>query len=314
MIAPLPVAWLVRRAPWPGAEQFWRRARRWTSRHAPEAFHRRYGELCRAAGATGLQVVLSFDCDTEKDIAVAGDVNAWLAARGVPAVYAVPGELLAAGREVYSAVHRSGAEFLNHGFLTHTRLVDDAYVSTLFYDQLDRGAVLRDIELGHAAVRETLGVAPRGFRVPHFATFQEPAQLAFLHATLAGLGYAYSTSTMPAFGFRYGPVRNAGGVLEFPVSGSFNLPLIPLDSYGVRFAPDRPFGAGDYVGQVRRLATFYLREGLPAVLGFYVDPSQVYNFPEFFEAVEALRGLGGAVRFSTYADLLASPLCARSAR
>ena len=62
--------------------------------------------------------ILSYlDCDTEKDIEVVEEVNNKLRNSNILASYAVPGELLKLGSDVYLKLSKSGSEFLNHGYL-----------------------------------------------------------------------------------------------------------------------------------------------------------------------------------------------------
>ena len=81
--------------------------------------------------------ILSFDCDTEEDIMVACDVHQRLKEIGITPVYAVPGELLKKGENVYRKLYETGAEFINHGGREHTYF-DKKYqrqASSFFYEQ-----------------------------------------------------------------------------------------------------------------------------------------------------------------------------------
>ena len=145
-------------------------------RRSPERLYERYGKLARNAGLDRLWLVLSFDCDTLEDAAVAWDVHERLMGLGVLASYAVPGEILERGADVYGRIAETGAEFLNHGYKEHTILRDGVYTSTLFYDRITPDEVTADIHAGHAAVEAVTGREPVGFRTPHFGTYQQPAQ------------------------------------------------------------------------------------------------------------------------------------------
>ena len=182
-------------------------------RCAPEILFLNYARLAKGQRLRRSYFILSFDCDTDLDIAVAESVHSRLAEIGIVPVYAVPGQLLEKGADVYRRIADSGAEFINHGYYVHTHFHPDTriYMSSFFYDRLSPETILDDIQRGHQAHLAVLGKAPRGFRVPHFATFQRPAHLNFLHNALERMGYQYSSSTMPLYGFRYGPaprVRN----------------------------------------------------------------------------------------------------------
>lgn len=260
-------------------------------RHKPEILFNHYVRLARRQGLRRAYFILSFDCDTDLDIEVVEEVHTRLAEIGIMPVYAVPGQLLERGKAVYRRLADQGAEFINHGYYTHTRYHSQtgAYESIFFYDQLPRETILDDIRRGHRACLEVVGQAPTGFRVPHFGTFQHPKHLKFLHKTLADMGYAYSTSTAPVYGFWRGPAQQvttaAGTLHELPVSGCFDYPLRILDSWGFRYAPGRRLGEEDYLEQFDKAVCFFDHLGHCGLLNYYVDPSQVYDWPQFFEAI-----------------------------
>lgn len=251
---------------------------------------RRRAALARRQGLTRLRVVLSFDCDTERDIEVAADVHDRCVQAGVLPVYAVPGDLLVAGVDVYGAIAATGAEFLNHGSVQHTTLdrATRTYVSSHFYDRLSRRDAEHDIRGGHRAVTEVLGSPPAGFRTPHFGTFDSRSQLRWLHALLASMGYRFSSSTMPLRAAVRGPLDPSSGVVEIPVAGRPSAPHRVLDSWSFRFAPGRRVDEQDYLDDVRALVGWHLDAGAPGLVNLYADPSQVEDWPGFFELLDEL--------------------------
>ena len=58
-----------------------------------------------------------------------------------------------------------------------------------FYDQMSAAEVEADIRRGHETVTKVMGEAPRGFRAPHFGSFQSPNQLALIYRVVRDLGY-----------------------------------------------------------------------------------------------------------------------------
>lgn len=247
-----------------------------------------HARRARAAGLDRLVAVVSFDCDTDLDLDVVGEVHERMGQIGIVPAYAVPGELLQRGHAVYAGIAASGAEFLNHGHRQHCTFdpVSRTYESSFFYDELPQSTVVADIRAGHDAVVSVTGVVPTGFRAPHFGTFQRRAQRRRLHATLHEMGYEYSSSTMPMFGTLRGPIVREDGVVELPVSGCPDKPRRVLDSWSFRFAP-RPTGTeADYVEQVTKLVA--LHEGRPGVINLYADPSQVIGWDGFFRAMEVV--------------------------
>jgi len=256
-------------------------------RLAPALVAARRCAATRAAGLDRPAFILSLDCDTEKDIAVGGDVFRRLRDRGIMPVYAVPGALLERGNDCYGRIAEAGCEFLNHGQAEHCRLTAEGrYESTFFYDRLPRAAVRADVVAGHETLKRSLGITARGFRTPHFGSFQAPQELAFLHGLLRELGYRFSTSTGPLWGLRHGVLRDVGGLVEIPLTGCCEWPATILDSWSFRFAGGR-LTELDYLRQIvgfKRL----MDEGAPIFVNLYADPSQVYDWPEFFEAVGSL--------------------------
>ncbi len=260
-----------------------------------------YFRLSRQQGFVRPYFILSFDCDTAQDITVVEGVHARLQKLGIMPVYAVPGYQLQQGKSVYKKIADTGAEFINHGYTNHCRYDEETgtYISSFFYDKLSLEIVREDIIRGHEAQINILGKRPQGFRVPHFGTFQNKKHLAFLFQLLQELGYVYSTSTVPLFAYRNGPVKKvAGSFFEIPVSGCFDHPLTVLDSWGFRFAPARRVGEADYVDQFAKIACQIRKKG--GLLNVYADPSQVYNWDGFFECVESM----AKYSIRSYSDLL----------
>jgi peptidoglycan/xylan/chitin deacetylase (PgdA/CDA1 family) len=270
----------------------------WRARHGAAGFLRRQARLARRAGIDRVYLLLSFDCDTVDDATVAEDVHRRLAQLDVRPSYAVPGALLSRAADVYRRIASTGAEFLNHGGSEHTYYdeVLGRHASCFFYDKLEPASVRRDIEDGHRCVMEVLGHAPKGFRTPHFGTYQRPEQLGYVHGVLRTLGYRFSTSTTPRFGLRHGPVASHGGVAELPVTGVPEAPFEIFDTWAFFAAPDRTRTPSDYVGQARILADAFAAAGA-GVINVYGDPVHIHDQPEFFEAVEAWRAVAEPVSY-----------------
>jgi hypothetical protein len=117
---------------------------------------------------------------------------------------------------------------------------------------------------------------------------------------LGRLGYAYSSSTVPLWGFRHGPVFRRFGLPEFPVSGTATAPLEILDSWGCFAAPGRRREAVDYAREGAAVAALYRSAGA-GILSYYADPSQIHDQDVFFETVELWRSFAEP---TDYADLV----------
>lgn len=256
------------------------------ARLRPAALFARHARLAAEAGLREIALVLSFDCDTEDDARVAWDVHRRLLDLGVNPTYAVPGEVLLAGRAEYERILGTGADFVNHGHRRHTYFDQSTgrHASCFFYDQLDRSVVRDDIEAGDATLREFLGRPVEGFRTPHFGHFQEPDELRFLHDVLGDLGYLYSSSTVPTYGFRRGPVSRDLGLAELPVSGMASAPLAILDTWSCFAAPDRTRSPEDYGREGSNLLNRLQAAG-GGVINVYGDPIHVHDQPVFFETI-----------------------------
>lgn len=232
--------------------------------------------------------ILSFDCDTEEDIAVAGDLHAKLQEIGVTPVYAVPGELLKKGEKVYRKIYDTGAEFINHGGREHTYFdrEKDRHASCFFYDQQSRMDLKEDIFLGHKTLQEVLGITAKGWRTPHFGTFQKPEHLEFLYSILKELKYTFSTSTIPSRAYRYGPLYRLNNLIEIPVTGIYSEPFNIMDTWAYFASPDRTKTPKEYVQAAQFLADF--SHHYPVLINIYGDPIHIYDKPEFFEAITFL--------------------------
>lgn len=249
----------------------------------------RYAELSAAAGVDRLYLILTFDCDTDGDITVVGDLDRDLRRRGIVAGYAVPGAQLEKGAAAWRAVADRGAEFLNHGGRAHAEFRDGRYWPATFYEQLGPADVAEDIRLGDRLVREVVGRAPQGFRAPHFGSFQNPDQLDLIYRTVQPLGYTYCSTTTPATALARGPVVNGGhGIVELPTMGSYRNPTTLLDSW--TYLTDRTnYALGDeyyelFAETVERMTA----ERLPGLLTYYADPSHVFGQRPFERALDVI--------------------------
>lgn len=267
----------------------------------PSLLHARRSALARRAGLDRPYLVLSFDCDTDRDAEVVGAVAGRLEALGIRAAYAVPGEQLLDAAAPYRDLLARGNEILAHGHRRHTELRGGTYLSTLFYDDLDERGIADDVRASTDAYAQVLGARPQGFRAPHFGSL-DGRRRRWLYRALVGEGYRFSTSALPAAALRRGPAFRVGPLVEIPLSGQAAAPLAILDSYSFRFAPGHPADGTAYTraftGSLQRAA----RDGSPLLLNTYADPSQVHDWPPFWAAIEEVTRLG--VPAISYARLL----------
>lgn len=248
----------------------------------------KYGRLARLQGFNRLYVALSFDCDTPEDIPAAEELHTWLTRRGIKATYAVPGEQLLEGRETYKRLLVQGADFINHGARPHAEWRDGRYWSKTFYNEMTKAEVVEDIKKGHDICRQALGVVPVGFRAPHFGYFQAAEQRQLMYSVLKDLGYTYSSSTLPAFGLQNGPVTEAEGIQEIPLSGSYLDPFTILDSWNYIISPNEPVLKPQYAGLFVQTVNRLMELNVTGILNYYVDPAHVIKGDVFYQAMECL--------------------------
>ncbi len=252
----------------------------------PGVYQSRMLAHAAAAGVTRPIFILSFDCDTDRDSAAVRPLHERLRRHGLRPAYAVAGEVLAASATLYRALG-DDSEFLNHGYRRHARFdpASGRKTSTFFYDPARPDIWEDDVRRGHAAVAEIVGREPRGFRTPHFGSFQTPAALDRLWRLLASLGYRFSSSTGPLFAAMYGPVFRRHGVVEVPVGGCLDEPAQILDSWGLIAG-----GAGGRERLVRQLGDYrkLMGDGVPIVLNMYLDPADIAGEEAVIAALASL--------------------------
>ncbi len=255
---------------------------------SPDALFLEYGRSSRQQGFDRLYVALSFDCDTPEDIPAAEHLHTWLSKRGLKATYAVPGAQLLEGAPTYRRIFEMGADFINHGARPHAEWRDGRYWSITFYNEMDTEEVIKDIKNGHAICQNVLGCSPVGFRAPHFGYFQTPEQREVLYSILRELNYEYSTSTLPGYGLKHGPVVKENGIKELPLSGSYVDPFTILDSWNYVVSPSEPELKPQYGDLFMQTVDKLLELDVPGVLNYYVDPAHVFKGDVFYHAMEHL--------------------------
>jgi peptidoglycan/xylan/chitin deacetylase (PgdA/CDA1 family) len=137
---------------------------------------------------------LSFDCDNPTDADVLPALLSQLRRYGISASFAVCGAMVEETVKQYEQVITEGHEIINHGYSKHLEALSDSSVrSTLFYDKLSADRIEEEIAKNHECLQRVLGVTPLGFRVPHFGTFQRPADIELTYKLLRKYRY-YKTS------------------------------------------------------------------------------------------------------------------------
>lgn len=225
------------------------------------------------------------DCDTDLDIDVLISVHEKFKNIGIRPIYAVPGEMLLKGFGVYRKVMEDGFEFINHGYRQHTFVDRERkhYLSTFFYSHLSKEEIYNDIKMADDILLNTFGYKSYAYRTPHFGTFDKKENLEFIHSILSELKYKYSSSSGPLNFFKMGNRYVSRNILEFPVSGTATWPLVIPDSYTFRFAKNSFFSREKYEEEVRLLFE-KMEKNKVSRLNFYADPSQIYDWENFFKS------------------------------
>jgi peptidoglycan/xylan/chitin deacetylase (PgdA/CDA1 family) len=258
----------------------------------PKQVWTHYSDLASDLGFDRLYLLLSFDCDTPEDAQAAGLLDAKLQAMGIQRSYAVPGTMLEANPVIYQKIAATGAEFLNHGYLPHTRQQDGVYRSTTFYSEMNASQVIEDIQKGHQTVLSVIGKKPAGFRAPHFGKIPIQMQREIIRPVLRELGEFYSTQTTPVEAIKHGPVWWENNWPEFPVVGSSMAPYSLLDSFSyLQSAATRK--VTDQYARILKLTIRQLQEwNVRGLLNIYVDPAHVVENAGFFESMQEICDAG----------------------
>jgi peptidoglycan/xylan/chitin deacetylase (PgdA/CDA1 family) len=249
-----------------------------------------YLKITQQLGIKNPHLFLSFDCDTDLDAVAAEEVHIFLESLGIKATYAVPGAQLLKSPKPYQRLARRGAEFMNHGGSPHAEWSVDQWVGTTFYDAMSPEEVEADIRRGHQIVVDVIGQAPKGFRAPHFGCYQKPDQVDLMHRVASNLGYEYCSTTIPAFGLKYGPIYETQGLIEAPCFGSFRNPESILDSW-TYLTDKKNYALGDHYQElmIETMDAFIDR---PVLFTWYADPCHVLNQAPFMLAMEHLAKSG----------------------
>ena len=259
-----------------------------TGRQGPQDPLAVYFERSSACGLSGLNLFLSFDCDTDWDIDVVAELDSFLRDRKIVPTYAVPGVQLQRGRDVYAGLAKSGREFMNHGGRAHAEWRGDQYVPITFYNEMTRDEIVADIELGHQIATEIAGARPVGFRAPHFGGFQCDEDLDLIYRTIGRLNYIYSSTTVPDKALVNGPAWRIGEIMELPTSGSARYPNLILDTW-TQLTDRRRYALGQsYYELFAETIESFTRGGKSALLTWYGDPSHAWGQTAFLKAMDLI--------------------------
>ena len=115
--------------------------------------------------------LISFDCDTQKDIDALEILTQKLNNIDIKIVLAIPAELVKKNKDLITNLNnKHQIEFLNHGYYLHTEFNQDdkEYKPIFSYDKKSIDFIKEDIQLAHFFFNKEMNINLKGFRAPHF--------------------------------------------------------------------------------------------------------------------------------------------------
>ena len=243
-------------------------------------------------------VTLSFDCDYREDVEAYPQVLKILEAYPFKTSFACIGKWIEQYPDEHRGIVEAGHEILNHSYRHPDN--EELGVSERF-NQLSDAEIESEIVECHAVCQHYLGVAPTGFRIPHFGVQYTPA----VYPILKKLGYSYSSSIVAAESRTLGaPFVEEHGIVEFPVSP----------------CPEHPFGILDTHHALRKKRAWHTKPGTflalfqellaigmqsHAHINLYFDPRDVARWPdEIVPVFDWLAERYGSLHILTYTDMI----------
>jgi peptidoglycan/xylan/chitin deacetylase (PgdA/CDA1 family) len=251
-------------------------------------------------------LLLSFDCDNDEDMKALPELTRLLTYFGFSASFALCGDLARSYESQTRDLISQGFEIVNHGYSRHcARSRSGLWESSLSYRDLADESIRREIVDCHRLFGSVFNVHPRGFRTPHFGTFQKVEDLDRIYDVLANLGYTYSTSTC-GFAYPYAFHRQRR-LFEIPLTPCPWHDRTPFDSWHIIKAPGREHRSSDLWRLFSNMVKWLEQDVKRFLINLYFDPSHVLGEPEIFN-----RFLGicreRKLRCMSYSDFLRGEL------
>lgn len=245
-----------------------------------------------------MRVGLSFDCDLPEDVTS----HAWLLGRLKE--YRLRGSFACIGKyvEMFPAEHRlladAGHEIINHTYShpSHRLLNPHQRFRVLSDEQLRE-----EVSRAHETIEKIIGVAPVGFRAPHFGGLHTNR----VYPILREMGYRYSSSTIGTRTPTLGSPFKFRGIWEIPLSPDPKTAFGCLETWGLyRANPPHYRDKDEFLALLDELLTAGIASR--AFLNFYLDPVDLHRDPEMCD--EVLRRLArlteAGCTVGPYLDLL----------
>jgi len=227
--------------------------------------------------------LLSFDCDTQKDINALEQLLKKLKEINFKIVLAIPGELIKKNIELIKSLRdKYNIEFLNHGYYLHTYFddVNQNYEPIFSYENKNIEFIQEDIRLAHELFKKYFKIDLVGFRAPHFGdiNFNKKKKI---FKYLKKLGYTFSSSSIYDIALYKGAVFKIEGITEISVTGCADKPVKVLDSWSYLInKKNELILSTDYYLEIKKLHQIILNKDYNFI-NIYADPSHV-AFDELF--------------------------------
>ena len=249
---------------------------------------------------------LSFDCDTEEDTRELPRLLDQLDNHSIPASFALIGELVEEEPETYRTIPERNYEVVNHGYSHHTaKRPDGSFYSSRFYHQLSVEEIRTEIFRNHELLESLIGAAVRGFRTPHFSTYQTAVNRQHIYALCREIGYDYSSS-ITSIHLKGSPDSTSKDVVEIPLAGCWDDLRSPFDSWGLIAAPDRRYADDDFFDLFAKMLAASLTARNPVLVNIYVDPSHVVDFDGYHRMLGELARNRSDISLLNYGQLVDS--------
>lgn len=251
-------------------------------------------------GASGC-LTLSFDCDFPEDAEAIPKVVELLRPYGFKASFAVVGHWLKKFPSQHEAIVREGHEVMNH---TWSHPDNEILNPGRRFREISAAEKADEVSACHECCAELLGVAPIGFRVPHFKNLFTPD----IYPILARLGYTYSSSTWLTNTTTHGlPFAAPHGIVEFPLATSPLYPFTVFDTWHLLNSPSIAYklkrrGPAVYLRLLRELLE--TAESTGSYLNVYLDPLDMHRLEGVRPILEWIaRSKLQVVTYSQYLEL-----------
>lgn len=245
--------------------------RQWSHSYTEQALKR--------SGNNGwaMRVGLSFDCDLPEDVAS----HAWLLGRlkeyGLRGSFACIGKYVEMFPEEHQLLADAGHEIINHTYSHPSHRLLNPHQR---FRVLSREQLREEVSRAHEIIEKIIGVAPVGFRAPHFGGLHTNR----VYPILREMGYRYSSSTIGTRTPALGSPFKVQGIWEIPLSPDPKTAFGCLETWGLyRASPPHYRDKDEFLALLDEVLAIGVSSR--SFLNFYLDPVDLYENPEMCNEV-----------------------------